>query len=192
MNFSSRVPFAGAVLAGPRSGKMESDLPLRVVGGERLIDRQLELLLTLGPAELVIAGQPRQDYGCPGVLVTCQTGPEQGFLGDLAAVFAATTSPHVLVAAVDLPPVSPYLLCEVFEQRSGDRGVVPRTARGWEPRMAVYPRVCAVRVLEHLRTGRLDPIQFVESAVVAGELRPYTLCEEDAAGLENWQRERPS
>ncbi|MDP2137221.1 MAG: NTP transferase domain-containing protein [Candidatus Didemnitutus sp.] len=191
MNFGCRISFAGAVLAGPRSGKTESDLPLRVVGGERLIDRQLELLLTLGPAELVIAGQPRQDYGCPGVLVTCQAGPDQGFLGDLAAVFAATTSPHVLVAAVDLPPVSPYLLCEVFEQRSGDRGVVPRTGLGWEPRMAVYPRICAARVLEHLRTGQLDPIQFVESAVAAGELKPHSLDDDDAAVLENWQRERP-
>lgn len=167
---------------------MGQDKALLVVDGERLIDRQLDLLSTLDPAEFVISGRAGQEYGCPGVLVVNDDVAEQGPLGGLAAIFAATTSPHVLVVAVDLPAISPYFLSELCALRASDRGAVPRTARGWEPLIAIYPRVCVERIHQHLREGRLAMQDFVTAAAAAGEIKALKVTAEDEPSLVNWNR----
>lgn len=136
--------------------------------GRRLLDRQLDLLRALGPAELVISGRSGMDYAAIGVRVVFDAVADQGPLGGLAAVLEATATPHVLLLAVDLPAMTPRFLQELLAQRTAGAGVVPRSASGWEPLAAVYPREILPLVRGHLGQRTLALHQLVEAGIAAG------------------------
>jgi len=51
--------------------------------------------------ELLISGRPGAAYGAAGVRIVLDAMPDQGPLGGLAPLLTGTTTPHVLVLAVD-------------------------------------------------------------------------------------------
>ena len=170
MKSAPAPPFAAAVLAGGRSSRFGTDKALLPWAGRRLLDRQLDLLRGLGPAELLVSGRPDVDYAVPGARVVLDPEPDLGPLGGLAAVLGAISAPHVVVLAVDLPAMTPEFLRHLLAQRAAGTGVVPRTAAGWEPLAAVYPREILPLVHRHLQRRQLAVHRLLEAAVAAGLL----------------------
>ena len=134
------IQFAGVVLAGGRSTRMGADKAFLEWRGQRLIDRQLDLLCSLAPTEVLVSGRAGVDYAATGARVVCDAVPEQGPLGGLAAALQATTAPHVVLLAVDLPAMTRDFLRGLLTQCRPGVGVVAHTRDGWEPLAAVYPR----------------------------------------------------
>jgi len=163
-------PFAAAVLAGGRSSRFGTDKALLPWEGRRLLDRQLAVLRALHPAELVLSGQAGVDYAAPAATVVFDAEPGLGPLGGLAAVLAAVTAPHVVLLAVDLPAMTPEFLQHLLARRAPGVGIVPRTAAGWEPLAAVYPRAILPLVRSHLAQGTLAMHRLIEAGVTAGLL----------------------
>jgi len=164
------APFAAAVLAGGRSSRFGSDKALARWRGRRFLDHQLRLLRALRPAQLIISGRPAVNYAVADATVVLDAVPGQGPLGGLAAVLAAATAPHVLVLAVDLPAMSRSFLRSLLARRATGVGVVPRTAAGWEPLAAVYPREILPLVRRHLGGRRFALHQLIDAGVAAGLL----------------------
>jgi molybdenum cofactor guanylyltransferase len=163
-------PFTAAVLAGGQSSRLGTDKAFLPWAGRRLLDRQLDLLRALGPAELLLSGRPGVDYQAADVSVVYDAEPGQGPLGGLAAVLAAVATPHVLLLGVDLPAMTPDFLHRLLLQRAAGAGVVPRSAAGWEPLAAVYPRAILPLVQRHLGDKRLALHQLIDAGVAAGLL----------------------
>lgn len=165
-----RFPFAAAVLAGGRSSRMGTDKAHVQWHGRPLIEHQLATLRALGPAELLISARPGAVHAIANARLVFDRTPDQGPLGGIAAVLAATATPLVLVLAVDLPAMSAEFLCRLLEASVPRRGVVPHGLRGWEPLAAVYPREILPLVQERLARRELALQPLVRAAVQQGLL----------------------
>lgn len=164
------ILFAAAVLAGGRSTRMGADKAFLKWQGRRLIDRQLDLLRTLAPTELLVSGRAGVDYAATGARVVCDAVPEQGPLGGLAAVLKATSAPHVVLLAVDLPAMTRDFLRSLLTQCRPGVGAVAQIPFGWEPLAAVYPREILPLVTARLARRDLAMQRMVSEAVDSGLL----------------------
>jgi molybdopterin-guanine dinucleotide biosynthesis protein A len=164
---------------------MGTDKALLAWDGRRLLDRQLDLLRAVGPAELLISGRPGIDYAAAGVRVVFDAVADQGPLGGLAAVLEAITTPHVLLLAVDLPAMTSGFLQRLLRQRAPGIGAVPRSASGWEPLAAVYPREILPLVRKHLGRGERAMHRLIETGIAAGLLLASPLAPEDSGVFMN-------
>lgn len=182
------VPLAAAVIAGGRSSRMGQDKAFLLCEGCRLLDRQLATLRAMHPRELLVSGRDGTDYGVPGVKIVCDVEPDQGPLGGIAALLAATPLPHLLVLAVDMPQMTAEFLVGLAGQIGPGRGVVPRAASGWEPLCAIYPREILPRVRAHLAAGNGSMRRLVDAAVAAGEITPQEIGPTQAGLFANWNR----
>jgi molybdopterin-guanine dinucleotide biosynthesis protein A len=179
------TPFAAAVLAGGRSSRLGTNKAFLPWAGQRLLDRQLDLLRTFGPTELVISGRPGIDYAVSGVRVVFDTVADQGPLGGLAAVLEMITTPHVVLVAIDLPAMTAGFLKRLLAQRTACVGVVPRSPTGWEPLAAVYPHEILSLVRAHLKRGERAMHRLVEAGITAGLLVEAPVAAEDSAVFRN-------
>ena len=166
------TPFAAAVLAGGRASRMGTDKAFFVWRGQRLLDRQLNLLSSLGPVELLLSGRRGVDYGVARAQLVHDLVPDQGPLGGLVAVMESTEAPHVVVLAVDMPTMTAEFMRRLLARRRSGVGVVVRTASSWEPLAALYPREILPLLRERLARQELALQQLIESAVAAGLLVP--------------------
>ncbi len=178
-------PFAAAVLAGGRSSRLGTDKAFLPWAGQRLLDRLLDRLSALGPAELVISGRPGIDYAATGVRVVFDSVADQGPLGGLAAVLEAITIPHVVLVAVDLPAMTPDFLRRLLAQRAAGVGVVPRSPIGWEPLAAVYPREILPLVRARLKRGERAMHRLIEAGIAAGLLVEAPVAAEESEVFRN-------
>ena len=182
------IRLAAAVFAGGRSSRMGQDKAFIVHEGRRLLDCQLTTLRSVRPTELLISGRPGAAYGATGVRIVLDAMPDQGPLGGLAALLTATTTPHVLVLAVDMPHMPAEFLAGLMQRLVPGCGIVPRTAGGWEPLAAIYPREILPRVQAHLARGEKSICRLVEAAVAAGELAPHEVSPAQSHLFSNWNR----
>lgn len=178
-------PFAAAILAGGQSSRLGADKAFLQWAGRRLLDRQLELLRALGPVGIIISGRPAVDYAVAGVRVVFDAVPGQGPLGGLATVLETITSPHVVLVAVDLPAMTPEFLQGLLAQCTAGVGVVPRTAAGWEPLAAVYPREILSLVRLHLERREFAMHRLVAAGIAAGLLVQAPVSAADAGVFRN-------
>jgi molybdopterin-guanine dinucleotide biosynthesis protein A len=167
---SVTLQFAAVVLAGGHSTRMGADKAFLVWRGRRLIDRQLDLLRPLAPTALLVSGRAGVDYATPDARVVCDSILDHGPLGGLAAVLAATTAPHVLVLAVDLPAMTPAFLRSLLTRCRPGIGAVAHTRAGWEPLAAVYPREILPLVNARLARRELALQFLIKEAVGDGLL----------------------
>ena len=151
---------SAVLLAGGKSTRMGRDKALLEIDGEPLWRRQLETLCALAPEQLMISGPPRGEYEALPDAVE-NAGP----LGGVSAALQRSSSPLLVVLAVDLPQMtSDYLRSLLTLCREG-RGVVPRGPEFFEPLAAVYPTVCASLTGAALRRGKYSMQDFVRSAL---------------------------
>lgn len=180
-----RSPFTAAVLAGGRATRMGADKALLEWRGRRLLDRQLDLLRGLEPAELLVSGRDGVDYAAAGVRVVIDAVADQGPMGGLAALLEAAIASRLLVLAVDLPAMSPTLLRRLLACCREGAGAVARTPAGWEPLVAVYPREILPLVRARLERRELAMHRMVEAAAAAGLVAAVEVTADELPGLAN-------
>jgi molybdopterin-guanine dinucleotide biosynthesis protein A len=182
---------AAAILAGGRGTRMagqEGDgdgggggrvvtKGLLVVGGQRIIDRQLAVLRPRF-AEVVIATSDAAPWASLGVrLVADRIGsgastpsppvpsPRSplGPIAGLDAVLAALPDgiDAVVCVAGDMPFLSPALLEHLRDGARGAPALVPRVAGRAEPLLARYARAIAPVVAEQIASGRYAMIDLL-------------------------------
>jgi molybdopterin-guanine dinucleotide biosynthesis protein A len=183
---SCDATFAVAILAGGASMRMGRDKALLVHEGRTLLERQVALARRLGPQEVFVVGRTQAALGALRACGLPDAQPGQGPLGGLATVLAAMTTDHVLTVAVDMPALTPEFLGRLLAARAAGVGVVPRTARGWEPTVAVYPRDLADEARRALACGQRALHRLVEAAVAGGRLRGFVVEAGDEGVLVNW------
>jgi len=183
---SAETSFDVAILAGGRSSRMGRDKALLVVDGTTLLERQIELAWSLGPREVWVVGRPQGELGPLTARGIVDAQPGQGPLGGLATVLAATTADHVLLLAVDLPALTREFLERVLAARIRSAAVVPRSAHGWEPTVAVYPRSFAAMAQAALDAGRRAIHELIAKWEEKGFLRSLPIAAEDGPILVNW------
>ncbi|MFM7099869.1 MAG: molybdenum cofactor guanylyltransferase [Verrucomicrobiota bacterium] len=184
--------FSGLVLAGGRSRRMGTDKSRLILDGESLLARQLRLLAEVGASERLVSvapGAPPTDWP-PGVGRVEDPVADAGPLAGVATGLAAARSPWVLVLAVDLPGLQVDFLRRLLTRAAlvGGRGVVPRTAAGWEPLAAVYPAGLATLAASRLAGPDRSLQGFIRAALAHQALEIWEVPAEDRERLVNWNR----
>jgi molybdopterin-guanine dinucleotide biosynthesis protein A len=165
---------AAAILAGGRATRLGGlDKAGLLVGGRRIVDRQLEVLRQFTPELAIIANDPAR-YGDVGVPVVPDAVAGAGPLGGLYTALTHVDASCVLIVACDMPFLSLAFLQHLV-RRVGEADVaIPKTEDGYHPLCAVYARTVLPAVRARLAAARLDMVGLVRE-VRAAEIGPEEL-----------------
>jgi molybdopterin-guanine dinucleotide biosynthesis protein A len=149
---------SAAILAGGRATRLGgADKASLVVGGARIVERQLAALAAVTRDVRIVTNEPAR-YADLGVRLVADAIEGAGPIGGLYTALLDARHDRVLVLACDLPFVpGAFLERLAAESWTGEEvdAVVPRTARGLEPLCAVYRKDCAGRVRDRIARGEL-------------------------------------
>ena len=155
---------------------MGRDKALIEIEGQPLWRRQLETLGRLSPNELFLSG-PRRD---PAVETIADELADAGPLAGVAAGLRRSSSPLVLVLALDLPMMTAAFLRSLLLLCSEEQGAVPRRAERYEPLIAVYPKCSAPLAAAALRNGNFSMQNFVRAAMKQNLMIERQISDEEA------------
>lgn len=152
-------PVTAFVLAGGKSSRMgpNQDKALFKISGRTLLQHALELAkASVGnaPGNTWIVGSPEKFAGFGPIVEDVYPG--QGPLAGIHAALSASATDLNLIIAVDMPFLQPEFLSYLIRQARDSRAavVVPRTAKGLQPLVAVYRREFAAVAERALRAGQ--------------------------------------
>ena len=169
-----------AILAGGRASRFDGrDKSALVIGGSRIIDRELEALSPVA-SEILIISNDAARYAGLGIPVVGDRVAGAGPLGGIYSALVSARHPWVLIVACDMPFVSTTLFETLVGAMDDDAdAVVPRSARGLEPLCAMYAQ-CAAPILKR----RLDAHAWRVGEMIA-ELRVREIAGAALAGLDD-------
>ena len=198
MGCSRRIPtgpvsdraFSAALLAGGRSTRMGTDKAFLPFGDppRALWERQLDLLASLGPDEILLSQNGEQQFpGRAGVEIVVDEQPDGGPLGGLVSCLRKVSSPRLLVLAVDLPFMTGEFLGKLLRGAGGAILRDPESGR-FEPVAAVYPAGILALAERRMQSGEYSLQGLIAEGVEAGDLEVRELGEGQGALLRNLNR----
>jgi molybdopterin-guanine dinucleotide biosynthesis protein A len=149
-----------AILAGGRARRLGGALkPTLIVGGRRIIDRQLEVLRPLFDAVVIVSHEGAAFADTGGVAIVPDRlepghGPLAGLDAALAFFAARDATMSVVCVAGDMPFLQPAVLRRLRDAPPSV-AVVPRLGSGPEPLCARYGPPFATAVTAALTSGDL-------------------------------------
>ncbi len=163
------MEFSAAILAGGRATRFGgADKASLVVGGRRIVERQLAALASIARDVRIVANDAAR-YADLGVPVVADAIAGAGPLGGVYTALVEARHERVLVLACDLPFVTAALV-ERLAVESGAAeeidAVVPRTVRGLEPLCALYRTRAAARARARIDRGDLRMTGFLADLAV--------------------------
>jgi molybdopterin-guanine dinucleotide biosynthesis protein A len=173
-----------AILAGGRASRLGGrDKSSLVVGGMRIVDRQLAVLAGLTARRMIVANASER-YRSLSIDVVPDVMPGTGALGGIYSALAAASTARTLIVACDMPFLSlPFLehMAAAAERDDVDV-VIPRTMDGYQPLCACYAREAAAPIRRRLVAGALKVID-VLSELRVREIGPAEIAPFDPDGV---------
>ncbi len=179
---SVRSRVSAAILAGGRAERLGgADKAALMIGGARIIDRQLAVLTEVAGEVLIVANDPAR-YAAFQIPVIPDVIPGAGALGGVYSALCAAHNDAVVVLACDLPFVTRALVDRLIDELEREDDVVmPRSARGLEPLCAVYRTRAAQRIRRRIERGELQMSELARELRVH-EVGPEALAAYDLEG----------
>jgi molybdopterin-guanine dinucleotide biosynthesis protein A len=177
--------FSAVILAGGQSSRMGRDKAFLEIGGQTLLSRQIKLAREVGAEEIFISGRTDADYSAFGCRVLHDKFADAGPLAGIERALDATTSPLMLVLAVDLPEMNAEFLRRLAAHCAKDSGAIPRVMENIEPLAAFYPRAAQLLAETLLRAGKNAAAAFAEQCGRTGLARFVDLTAGDARYFAN-------
>jgi molybdopterin-guanine dinucleotide biosynthesis protein A len=166
---------AAAILAGGQAtrfgGRDKSTLP---VGGRPIIDRLLAVTRQAADSVFIVAADAGR-APARAVPVVTDAWPDGGALGGLYTALLRSPAEQTLVLAGDLPFVTVAFLRHLADSGRDVDLAIARTARGYEPLCASYPRTCVEPIRRLLEAGRRTVADVVTTGVRLREIGPDEL-----------------
>jgi molybdenum cofactor guanylyltransferase len=186
-------PFSAVLLVAGRSTRMGRDKALLEIEGVPLWQRQRDVLLRVGAAELFLSARPEQawarDAGGFDALLH-DALPGCGPLAGITAGLERAAHAHVAVLAIDLPRMTAVWFERLGHACGPGVGAVGRRTDGhetfFEPLAAIYPVEMKWRAWESLAAHRYALQPLLRSAVEEGLLRAVEIAETEAGWFTNW------
>ena len=154
---------SGAILAGGEASRFGGrPKGLELVGGERILDRLVEVMTAaLGEPPLLVANAPDAGSWRSGLRTLGDLRPGLGSLGGIYTAVVEAPAPVVCVAW-DMPFVSESLIRALAAGLDHHDAVLPQSGgrRGVEPLCAAYGAACREAIAETLAAGDLRAIGF--------------------------------
>jgi molybdopterin-guanine dinucleotide biosynthesis protein A len=158
------VSVSAAIMAGGKSTRMGQDKAWIELDGEPLIARVASVLAEVADEVIVVANDPR--YESLGLRVVRDRYPTGGALGGIATGVGAATHDTVLVAACDMPFLSPDVWRLILGHAGDADVVIPRIGGEYETLHALYTKTCVPQMARAIAENRLRVISFFEQVRV--------------------------
>ena len=155
---------SAAIMAGGRSKRMGQDKAWIELDGEPLIKRVADVLAQVADEVIVVANEPR--YASLGLRVVKDRYPNGGVLGGIATGVGVAAHDTVLVAACDMPFLSPGVWRRLLGHAGEADVVIPRIGGEYETLHALYTRACLPHMARALAEDRLRVIAFFDQVRV--------------------------
>ena len=155
---------SAAIMAGGKSTRMGQDKAWIELDGEPLIKRVADVLGQVADEVIVVANDPR--YESLGLRVIRDRYPEGGALGGIATGVGAASHDTVLVAACDMPFLSPDVWRLLLGHIGASDVVIPRIGGEYETLHAIYLKACIPHMVRALAENRLRVISFFDQVRV--------------------------
>lgn len=168
---------AAAILAGGRATRLDGALkPLLLVGGQRIIDRQLAVLRPLFDEIILVTNDPAPFAAIDVPLLPDRQpgkGPLAGIDAALAHFAARDGAPPVVCLAGDMPFLSAPLLQHLRDAPQA-LALVPRLATRPDPLCARYDQLFAAHAAHALAENRLAlhallaqlPVEYLDEPIL--------------------------
>ena len=174
--------YAAAIIAGGRGRRLGGlDKNQLVIGGRRIIERQLAVLGQVAPHVLVVTDDHHR-FRTSGLRVCDDLLPGAGPLGGLHTALTRSPGRRILVVAGDLPFLSGAFLRHLTVRAPHADAVVPRNAAGLQPLCAVYDRGCAEAIRARIERGQHRLVDLAGSLRVT-EVGPDEVAAFDPDGM---------
>ena len=180
------MKFSAVILAGGRSLRMGQDKAWLDLDGKPMVARQIELARALGAAEVFISGRTDTDYDALSCPILHDRIANAGPLAGIESALTASTSPLLLVLAVDMPQMTTAPLQTLLVCCTEMRGAIPRFGEHVEPLAALYPKAALQMVRESLDHHRLAARYFAERCVELDLAAFIDLPQQHTACFANW------
>ena len=171
---------AAAILTGGQARRMDgADKSALMIGGTRILDRQLAVLREIASPVFLVGRAPVGPLA-PDLRVVTDVIPGAGTLGGIYTAIVESPCDRTLVVGCDMP----FLTAALLERLAAEDAdlVIPRSARGYEPLCAVYGKACAPGIRHRIEHGELQASVLPRGLRIA-ELGPEALAACDPDGL---------
>jgi molybdenum cofactor guanylyltransferase len=183
--------FTAALFAGGKSTRMGRDKAyLSVEWGRASIplwERQVRILQSIMPEELVISGPRKPGYPA-SVTVWEDDWKGVGPLGGIATCLKKNRSTLLLVLAVDLPRIQTGFLQKLLSLSEAGCGIIPVHRNRFEPLIAVYPLSALAIAIDQLQEQDYALQHFVARLLENRLMVRYEIEPAEEGQLENWNR----
>ena len=134
---------SGVLIAGGKSRRMGQDKRFLMVGGERLFDRTLSVLMDTFTETIVVLAEPLDTLDVRGCRVVYDAIPNTGSLGGLYTGLMAASHSRVFAVACDMPFLEAAVIRYMLSYDAAADVVVAELAGRFQPMHAVYSGLCA-------------------------------------------------
>ena len=182
------MQLGGVVLAAGRSTRMGRDKALLEEGGVPMWQRQRDVLIAAGAAEVFLSVRPEQHWAVEATGFASRLHdaiPGGGPLVGITAAIERSTCDHVAVLAIDLPEMPPAWFTALRALCAPGLGAVGRRDERFEPLAAIYPRSFMHHAWPALAAARYALQPLIARAVELGELRVRDIRDEEARWFTN-------
>ena len=167
-------------------GQDKAFLPVEWEGGSiPLWERQLLVLRSIAPEQVVISGPRKKGYPSSAT-VFADEWAGAGPLGGIATCLNRSRSALLLVLAIDLPKIQPGFLRKLLARSETGCGIVPMYANRFEPLIAIYPTAALEIAIDQLRMQDYVLQHFIARLLERSLLNCYEVESGEQDGLENW------
>lgn len=142
----------GILLAGGKSRRMGEDKRFLYVGERTLLERSCAALQTIFKEVCVVVAQDSPDLKL-GVPVIRDIVPDCGSFGGLYTGLRQATTPHIFLAACDMPFLSGDLIRGMVGLKENMDIVIGQWKAHLQPTHAIYSRQC-LPVMEEMISAR--------------------------------------
>ena len=187
MATTSNIRLTGVVLAGGQSRRMGRDKAGIEFEGQPMWLRQISLLRSIGLDECVISGRSDGPYAAAEIRVIEDAHGNCGPLGGILTALEYLDTDGILALAIDMPGV-PVSLLQGLRDKARETGlsVIPRSAKGYEPLVAVYLKTAIATAAKRIRSGDFRLQHFVDELIAQELAVSFPVSEEQAAWFANW------
>jgi len=157
------VTTAAAIVSGGRASRLGGVAKgTLMIGGRRIVDRQLEVLRPLFSRVVIIANDPGPWSGL-GLTILADRLRDAGPLAGLEAAVSTLSSGEEAIVCVagDMPFLSPAAVTLLRDHAPGAVAVAARLGGRPEPLFGRYGRQCAGPIARALAEGRLQAGAFL-------------------------------
>ncbi|MBI5770224.1 MAG: molybdenum cofactor guanylyltransferase [Verrucomicrobia bacterium] len=186
--------FSALLLAAGRSTRMGRDKAMLELDGAPLWQRQRDMLVRAGAAEVLLSARPEQTWTRAAAphfaAMVHDSQPNSGPLAGITAGLERASQAHLAVLAIDLPQMTAAWFTALRATCRPGVGAVGRRDGFFEPLAAIYPRELMPLAWAALARGELSLQKLSGTAVANGVMQVCEITASEVPLFENWNEPR--